>query len=377
MSIRVLNFPRTLCLALLCGALPAANAQVMLADFEENSLELIQPNVFLWNQYEGDFNAVPGHPDIGTESVTSEDAFVGDQSFRVQMNDGNLYAQFYTHDGGGWKYMHELTPNWTFNHYNRMRVWMKTPDGIPEKTDGTHDFAVGTYCRAIGADSGSAETGCGHYYHYFTMMLPGTWYQLIIDTHPTHIRGGNGGTETGNREYPTSSTSHNYFDLMTRFYFDFNGLAPSYPANYYIDGVELYHEANDENVEQVYSLGGGYDSRNNTLALSWNRDKSENHPMTHQVRYSFENIHNIGWDNAEVPPNSTLSPPGWGGYNLMYYKTDDIDVSGHDKVYFAVKPSNSNRFRQIVIPLNETPPGPEVTIAPPLSPDYLTVSVNP
>ncbi len=35
----------------------------------------------------------------------------------------------------------------------------------------------------------------------------------------------------------------------------------------------------------------------------------------------------------------------------MRYSTNQIDVSGRSMLYVAIKPQNSNRFRQIAIPI--------------------------
>ena len=272
--------------------------------------------------------------------------------------------------------MRELIPNYKTNTYNRMRVWLKFPDGLEMPTTGHPNMAVGTYCRALGEDAQSAETGCGHYYHYFKLMIPNQWNQMIIDMHPTHKRSNSGSEETGERDYPTSSNTHNYFDLLTRFYFDFSGtISSGYPASYYIDHIELYNDTNNENTNQVYGITGGYEPSTNRFAISWNRRKDENHPLTHEVRYSFKDIHASGWANATALSNSVVNAPGWGGYNIMYYETTDINAGNNSAVYFAIKPTNSKTFRQIIIPVKgdalPTPP------SPPMAPSNLKVNTLP
>ena len=264
MSIRLLNSDfcdiRKISLALvsfLC--FPAVSYGQIIDDFENSDIKT-NHGLQVWSQYEGDPNHVPGHPDRGVASITTDDSFEGDRSMKVDLENGNLYLQFYTHNGSNWNYMHELLSSWQFNTYDRVKVWIKVPSGIPMPTNGTHNMAVGTYCREWGADRQSAETNCGHYYHYFKIMLTDVWYQMIIDTHPTHMRGSHGGIDQDNREFPTGNQSYNYFDLMTRFYFDFNGMVgdgSQYPVQYYVDSIEAYSADPEENIDQIYSLSGG------------------------------------------------------------------------------------------------------------------------
>ena len=95
---------------------------------------------------------------------------------------------------------------------------------------------------------------------------------------------------------------------------------------------------------------GFYDPSNNRLYVNWNRDKGENDTL-HEVRYSFQDIHSIGWDAATTAPNGTITPTGFQGYNAMWYDNNTISMGANTSIFVAVKPQNSNLFKQIQLDL--------------------------
>jgi hypothetical protein len=352
----------------LAGGISHALAQTVLLDnFEANTIRVVQPAEsdpvyrFLWNQYPNDFTE---GPDPGVAEITSEERHDGTRSLQVTVQrantgaGGNVYLQFYPHDGSFWHWMREYTQSsasWRFNTYNRLRFWVKVPRGTLRAEPGRTNFDVGTYLRRSNGSRNSAEDGGSHWYHDFNIPYTGQWHQVIVDTHPDHERGANGGSEQGNQEHATGENGFNYFDALTRFYFSGGGglAAGSYPAHFYFDGFELYRETHPENVEQIYSLNGVYVPSSNEIYVGWQRNKNENN-VNHEVRYAFRSIHETGWASATPAPNGIVSPPGWQGYNGMEYSTRSINMSGQKVVYIAIKPQNSSRFREIAMPLSAT-----------------------
>ncbi len=338
---------------------------ILLDDFESGTIRVVQPAEsnpelrHLWNQYSGD----PSEgPDPGLATIAplgiSHD---GDQSLKVSVTGGNLYLQFYPNDGV-WRNMREFTqPSsaWQMDTFNRMRFWIKVPPEVKAAPQGQANLQVGTYVRASTGDRTSAESGGNHLYHQFNVPYTGEWHQIIMDTHPSHVRGSDGGVEHGDMTYPTGETGFNYFDALTRFYVDILGPLSSYPADFYVDGIELYPEARPENTRQIYSLNGVYVPASKTILVGWMRDKDEN-DVKHEVRYAFFDIFRIGWANATPAPDGLVTPMGWQGYNGMEWSTSSIDVTGRSVIYIAIKPQNSSSFRQIAIPLStgSSPPVP-------------------
>ena len=264
---------------------------------------------------------------------------------------------FDTHDGGRWKNMREFISGWTLDHYTRMRVWIKVPPAIGAWSRGDSSMNIGTYLRKSTVCC-NAEEGGGHKYHGFNIgYAEGNWEQLIIDPHPDHTRGANGDLEEGTQMYPTGEAKYNYFDALTWFYIDFQGDLPA-PADFFVDGFELYRETRDENIDQVYSLHGVYIPQSNTVRVAWKRRKDQE-TIRHEVRYSFSDIFATGWSGAT--PAGMVSALGGGGYNGMGWSSSSIATSGRSMLYVGIKPENSTKFRQIAIPLGgsaTTPPAP-------------------
>ena len=327
--------------------------KIILDDFNSENIRLADPLVTdskkrLWHQYENDFTE---GPDPGVESISNIDNQGENKALNITVSAGNVYLNFYPYENYQWDYLNEQTLSgiWTNNTFNRLKFWVKLPEGVTMVGGGRKNTTFGTYIRSSDGDRKSAESGGGHFYHNFDLESSNTWQQVIIDMHPDHERGANGSVEQEFIPYRTGEEGFNYFDSMTRFYFEIDGGLPNYPAAFMFDDFELYFDKNDENVEQIYSVTGHYKNESNELALNWRRRKDEG-TITHEVRYSFDDIHNIGWDNAIPAPNGVVTPPNKFSYNGMSYKTDQIEFLANENIYLAIKPSNSNRFRQINIP---------------------------
>jgi len=341
---------------------------ILLDDFESGSIRVINPSSsdpqtkYLWNQYTGDFYA---GPDPGTAGISTTEAHDGTRILRVDVTEGNIYLQFYPATSQ-WNYMHTFIqpPSaWTQNKYNAMRFWVKVPPQMNASTGGRENVQIGTYVNN-GSDMGTAGS---HYYHFYNFKYTGEWEQVIFDSHPTYLLGAGGNTELGNVAYPFGGTL-NYMDALTRFYFDGQGKLGSFPATFYFDGFELFTRPANENIDQVYSLHGGYIPSQNEVHVGWARRKDQD-TLTYEVRYAFQDINSIGWAAATPAPNGTIPGNGAGAYNMMEYSTKGINLSGQSTIYIAIKPQNSSLFRQIEIPI--TPTG---SISPPSAPTGLNLS---
>ena len=344
-------------LAAAFGLASAAQAQsVVLDDFEAPSLFIVQPNTsgaqkYLWNLYLGS----------GSSSLTTEDKHDGNQSLKINYTGGTeMQFQFYSYTeglagfGNDWQFMRRFVKNPTSyqtGHINRMRFWIKVPSGLTTN-NGNHNIEFGTYARC--SNCSGAEDGGGHFYHKLDIGSTGEWTQVIIDTHPDHVRGANGDQEHPDQLHVSGEANYTYFDLLTRFYIHLPYDQPNFPANFYLDSFELYEETRPENVDQVRAIHATYVPASNTIRLGWMRKKNEE-TVKHEVRYSFSDIHTSGWDSATAAPNGIVTPPGDGGYNGMIWSTTGINLQGHDRVYIAIKPQNSSGFRQIVVPVTNAP----------------------
>ena len=354
------------------GTPPISNG-IMLADFE-NAITEMNPGAtylyeqYLWGQYPSGEIIDTSHKDNGTLSFNTSDKVGGTRSLQLDMeqspngDNGAPYLQFYPYTGGSWRYAKyvvetiEASGTWENNTYNRMKWYIKTPASVIPTTTGQYNFTVGTYFSseaAGGPTSGNAEVNGNHYYHLYN-LIGGVWNQCIFDSHPSSIRGVNGATEHGDKPYPVAADAgaYNYFDLLTRMYFDAGeNYITSATSTWLFDDFEFYQESETENEEQVYSVCGSYNSANNTIQLGWNRHKDEN-SLAHDVKYSFSNIHVLGFANATAAPSGTVSPAGYQGYNGMNYSTTGIDVTGQTSIFIAIRPVGATLFKQIELRLD-------------------------
>jgi hypothetical protein len=372
----VIKFSSSIVLSLFFAiAIPGRSALAqtwLLDDFESSSIRIVQPNTnvveykYLWNLYDSN--------GTGT-SITTADKHDGNRSLLSASTGGTGWQfQFYTYTeslpgwSDGWKYMRMFvnnpslnagggTPAWQMGKVNRMRFWIKVSPNVTAESGGDHNFEFGTYLRKLSAGQNSAESDNHHHYHKFNFAYTGEWEQVIVDTHPDHIRGANGDTEHPDLLYPYND-GNTYFDLMTRFYLDFPYMSSVSTS---MDGFELYQETNAENVDQVRSIHAVYVPTTNQVRVGWMRRKDQS-SVKHEVRYAFSDIFSSGWSNATPAPDGIITPPSSGGYNGMSWSTYSLNLSGQSLLYVAIKPQNSSLFRQIVIPLS---PGAVTALSPP------------
>ena len=343
-----------------------AQNNLLIDGFEYDSIPVVRPSHdvtkhtrYLWGHSPSDKG---GDQRPGWASVAFDQAYSGSRSMVGEIDSTmNTFIQFYPYDDQRLEYNYvreqiELMTgknDWKFDHYNRLRFWVKVDPNQITQPDQQTNFHFGTYYRSTNGDRGSAESGGNHFYHYYNLEPTGEWHQVIVDFHPSAIRGVSGSTEHGVREYPTNEPGYNYFDLMTRFYVKFTSDLKSYPGKHYFDDFEFYHEPNPENVDQVYSLSGVYVPNTKEIIVAWKRDKNED-KVAHEVRYSYTDLHTTGWSSGKTLSNSMVMPKGTSGYNGMKFKTTTDQMENFNdpvSVYIGIKPSNSSQFRQIEIPL--------------------------
>jgi hypothetical protein len=344
---------------------------IILDDFESGTIEIVKPDApsidkkYLWNQYPND---ITEGPDYGVATISTEVSYQGNNSLKVVVDSGNVYLQFYPSRVDGWDYMNQFIDGWENDKYYKLSFWMKLPDGINKKGTGRKNVTFGTYIRATTADRNNAESGGagGHFYHNFDVESTGVWQQVIIDMHPDHERSANGYTEHDYKIYRTEETGYNYFDTMTRFYFEVDGGMENYPATFYFDQFELIDDPYGENFRQIGSLTGAYISEENRFSLNWRRRKDEK-GITHTVKYAFSSIHQSGWGQAIDAPSGSITGRN-DDYTGMEYVTSAIDMVGRSEIFFAIKPDNNDSFREFKFTLPRLPR--------PLAPTALEVISN-
>jgi hypothetical protein len=334
-----------------------AKERIVLVDFDGSAAPRNGDGNTYPNQYAGSGKA--------TLSLDTDDAVAG-SSLNVRLASGRLNLEFNPYNYAGNKafpagpraFAHDYTRTpaaWKFNTYNRLRFWLKAPtNGPPHFTTGQHNMEFGTYVKRVAKpDRASDEAGGGHYYHLLNIPALGEWTQVVLNMHPDHQRGTPGGADPGVLAHPTNEDKYNYFDALTRFYFEYPYAAPkNYPADFRLDEVEFFQQPKEENDAEVYSLSATYVSATNRLLLIWNRKKSET-KTRHEIRYAFADIHASGWKAAKPAPNGLVTPPSDGAYNNMVYDTTALELGKQGLLYLAIKPENSEHFSQIIVPLGK------------------------
>ena len=351
--------------------LPTSGPSMVLKNFDGTTV----PTNLGGDQYPSWSDGKGGEGGFFIGSIDIADAISG-HSFMAhlvaQAGTGNaLYAQFNPYDevGRGFARDYSVDPaHWQFNTYNRLSIWIKFPSEPTAlyHSDGTSDGNIAGYAKCIALpgcpDPYSDETGGGHMYFNMNWPRTGTWVHVLLNTWPDHWRGNQGGQEEPNALHATGEANYNLFDTFTRFYIQEDSPALHLPADYRIDEIKFYQETNTEAEEQVRSLSATYVPQTNRVIVTWFRNKDEN-SVNHEVRYAFSDIHQLGWNNATPAPNGVVVPPGYQGYNGMFYDTTALPLTGKTVVYLAIRPTANNPqnlFTQVAIPLNigsqQTPP---------------------
>ena len=298
-----------------------------------------------------------GEGGVGVLSIDNSDAVSG-SSLLNHMTSGRLYLAWWNNNGSTWNFAHETKSDpaaWQFNTYNRMVLWVKMPNFSQSyETDGGYRIELGTYVKRItNEDPYSQETGGGHFYHQINPPSLGAWTQVVINMHPDHQRGVYG--DPGDQSYPTvaggdPAATYNYFDALTSFYLDIPYEDPTnLPADFLVDNVQFMTVPYQENDAQVRSLTGTYVPASNRVVVTWNAGWGDS--STHEVRYSFSDIHETGW-NAATPAPDGFVPLNASGYDGRVYDSSALPLAGHSMVYIAIKPQNSDLFTQIAVPLS-------------------------
>jgi hypothetical protein len=358
------------------GQLSSAQSQSFpFLDYEGTTLPLVDLGG-------GDLRSYPlaGSNGPGTITIDNQDAISGQHSIRYTLNSGLAYPEWDPYNYSGHRqgvtsprgFAREFADNlagWQFNTYDRLEFWVKVgTNGGAADTQGNRNAEFGAYVKCISLpgcpDVSSDEAGGHHYYHFLNLSPTGTWTRVILNMHPNHERGADGNQEQNNQPHPTGESQYNYWDTFTRFYIEFVAGPSSYPALYNFDGFRFYKEPYQENDDQILTVHATYVPASNRLLLWWSTRKDE--AVNYDIRYAFSDIHAMGWNAATPAPNGTILAGG-GGYNGVLYDNQNITMNG-STLYLAIKPQNSNLFRQIAIPVSSS-----ASVFPPQAPSNLIV----
>lgn len=325
--------------------------QVVLVNFDGASLPVNQAG----RLYPRDQGAEHPAADGGVfEARLDRTQAVAGNCLHMRLTSGRVKIQFEPDNGKHRTFAREQAADaayWRFNHFNRLRFWIKAPPGSPPHgTTGDANMSVGTYVKRVrAANVYSLDEGGGAFTHRINVPALQHWTQVILNAHP-HMAPGKNGADPGFIPHPTGEADFNYFDALTRMYIEVMEAPAAYPADYYLDEVVFYREPNPENDEQVFGITATHLPAQNRVIVTWSRRMDEDQ-VWHEVRYAFRSIHETGWDKAEPAPAGRIAPPGKQDRNGMVYDTTALPLVGRTTLFIAVKPTNASRFSQVAIPL--------------------------
>lgn len=327
---------------------------------------------------------------VATEFQSTANPYQGTRHWRgnvtsVGSNYG-LYAQYllYANGGASVVQLHNsrtALDAWIYDYYNRLRSWVRVNTNYVAPgtdTQGFESFNIGTYIRSSDNDWAALNEvgpGANHWYNFYRLTGTGTWWQVVIDSHPTATRaggypgpGGSPGWDTISdlwepqnyglygTEYPTFEAGQNHMDRLSNLYWAFSSnFSPGATGNHDIDAIEFYRDPYDvignrlANIKNVHTTASNYRASDNLLSLSWNRWMGDD-VTPHDVRIAFSDIYELGWDNAT--PLMTVNPTlGSGPFNVMWLENNTINMGANDFIYIAIKPQGDALFNQIVHPV--------------------------
>jgi hypothetical protein len=310
----------------------------------------------------------------GTATLDTTNAVEGN-SVKVQVSSGGLQAQWNPYQADGTRVFASYYANndstgglslpsgWQYNTYDHMSFWVLRPtNATPLETNGSSNVEFGTYVKQIkNEDPHSDETGGDHYYSELNFPANGQWTQVIINMHPNHFRSEPGGEDPGFVPYPTATNgpnggddppnTYNFFDTLTRFYFD-ETIKSYFTGTWLFDDFNFYQAPYAQDDAQISSLTATYNPSNNEVIVTWDRPTPDN-SVIDNVRYSFSDIEQIGWNNATPAPGGSITPPGSLGYCGMVYDSTALPLTGQSLLYIAIQPQNSvgGAFSEIAVPL--------------------------
>jgi hypothetical protein len=311
------------------------------------------------DRFETSARTIGGHPlwDVytgegagGSTSYSATAARFGSKGLLYTMTSGFPYMHFYANDGSNWSFAHEMLSDgsWTQSAFNRLSFWVKHPSNMAEAPDNDKQVEFGTYVRKKLGDTTTQNDGGTHYYHYLNLR-PGVWTKVIIDNHPQHFVGGPT-SDPGVVTSPTTDGSGwNYFDALTRFYWNPYATAPSgYPADMYFDDFQFYNETLSEDVANIATVEASYKSSDTTLRVGFCRNSADD-AASYTAKWSLSDI----TDNTQFGAATTLGTSGADGLGDYVNKhiSGTADLSGQSVVYVAVQKSGRSDFRRIALEL--------------------------
>ena len=323
-------------------------------DHFEEGLRSYGANPRLWDCYKGE----AGTSQLATIAVDSVRPKVGTKSLHyANPGDGRSYFHFYCNNGSIWDFAHQqlVQGAWNLNSWNRMAFWVWHDPGMTPIGNNGHLVELGTYTRANNGDATTQNAGGTHWYHELNPR-DGVWTKVILDPHPQHYVGGpttDPGVVGITGGVPLAATNDgvsNYFDALTRWYYDFPYVPKA--GSIFVDQVTLYLETGQDDIAHIASLEASWNPTTHLLHVGFCRNAHQDTTAdtTYTAVYStVAPINALGFAGGTI--FGSVGPDGLGDYCNKAIE-GVVDLTGVQTVYLAVQKKGSTAFRQMSLPIN-------------------------
>ena len=234
---------------------------------------------------------------------------------------------------------HYLTQGKWNPDFNRLTFWAKPSVSVAGREDGGGTLQVGTYIRPH--DASDAAWQGRHFYHVFDVSFhAGQWHYFVLNRTPQHEVGGD-----SSKNWPENPVAPqvNYFDGLTRFYFDTQARGCSDSTWLFADFT--FSLVDNEPDDLVASVAAVYTGK--CYQVSWAGPK--NIAQAYDVAYSTSSMKKAGFKRATF--GGTVSNPGNAYQGTVWLSPLMAEAKA---LYVAIRPRGSVEFTEVMIARRNT-----------------------
>ena len=286
-----------------------------------------------------DFSAVRVNPGTGEPYIG---IYAGEDSGQTWSISGGLLTVTGGNPGMYWhaaSYPYVPPMGWAKNWiesgtwdatFNRMRFTFRCDRAIPFEPSGSGNIQVGTYIKTSTSDP--ANQGA-HYYHLVDATIPANrWVWVDLNNQVQHQVGGN-----PNTNWPLIT---NYYDKLTRFYFDsqddgWTGTRCEFQPL-------VFFKTTGEPDTLVSNLSRTYDGTR--YQVSWSAPK--NQVRVYEVRYRTSSMKTDGFTSGT--DGGTVDATASAYTNIQWSSPAMAQPAGG--LYVAVRPQGTTTFAETFVP---------------------------
>jgi hypothetical protein len=237
---------------------------------------------------------------------------------------------------------------------NRLKFSFSCDRAIPKTASGYGNVQIGTYVKT---DDGQPANQGAHYYHHIDPNIyVGKVVYVDINRTPTHQVG-----QDPSINWPENPTApgFNYFDGLTRWYFDtqdgnWSGIVCEF-------GPITFTKILGEPDQQVYSVT--YQYTGSRYEVTWGGPK--NSSLQFDIAYSTQSMNGAGFSSGTAA--GTVSATGNDYTNVIWASPNMQEAAAG--LYVAIRPQGQTSFTEVFIPNSSGAPSPP-------SPPTPTVSMS-